>query len=111
MNRLLALVACTLALAGCDLRTSIDLIFHRHGPEVIDEAHRVVHCESRGDPNAVSPGGGNHGAWQINTVHRRSFERVTGQPFHDGVYDPWWSTYFAHWLYEQQGWRPWTCAP
>lgn len=49
---------------------------------------------------------------QINTVHRRQFEEVTGQPFYDGVYVPWFNVQYARWLWEQGGgsWGPWACG-
>jgi len=70
----------------------------------------VAWCESRLDPNAVSAGGGNHGLFQINNVHRESFARVTGVRFEDGRYDADLNSRFARWLYDQQGWSPWACA-
>lgn len=70
----------------------------------------VARCESGLNPRAVSPGGGNHGLFQINSVHRGSFERVTRQPWSQ-VYSAIHNTTFAKWLYDQQGWRPWTCKP
>lgn len=72
-----------------------------------DSATRVAHCESKMDPNAVSPTN-DHGLFQINHVHRADFERVTGQPWAK-VYDPYWNTYYAKWLFDRQGWGPWTC--
>ena len=72
------------------------------------QATAVADCESSMNPGAVSSGGGNHGLFQINTVHKSSFSSVTGQPW-SAVYDPYWNTYFAKWLYDQSGWSPWSC--
>jgi hypothetical protein len=58
----------------------------------------------------VSPGGGNHGLFQINNVHRGNFEEVTQQPWSE-VYDPYLNTVFAKWLFDQSGWSPWACNP
>ncbi len=71
------------------------------------EAVRIADCESRMNPHAVSPTN-DHGLFQINAVHRADFERVTGQPW-SMVYDSYWNTYYAKWLFDQQGWGPWTC--
>jgi hypothetical protein len=74
-----------------------------------DQAMGVAQCESGLDPNAVSRGGGNWGLFQINTVHRNSFEEVTGQPW-SNVLDPYANAQFASWLYNQSGgWGPWAC--
>ena len=70
-------------------------------------ATRVADCESRMDPNAVSPTN-DHGLFQINNVHREQFQQVTGQSW-SAVYDPYWNTYYAKWLFDRQGWGPWTC--
>jgi len=72
-------------------------------------AIRVARCESGLNPRAVSPGGGNHGLFQINNVHRGTFESVTGQPW-SAVYSADANTRFAHWLWSQSGWGPWACA-
>jgi len=72
-------------------------------------AIRVARCESGLNPRAVSPGGGNHGLFQINDVHQGTFQSVTGQPW-SAVYDAEANTRFAHWLWSQQGWSPWACA-
>lgn len=72
-----------------------------------DSATRVATCESNLDPNAVSPTN-DHGLFQINAVHRADFERVTGQPW-SAVYHPEYNAMFARWLFDQQGWGPWTC--
>lgn len=105
----MVLVALALSLtSGCTPTEAIELIFHEDGPAVVQEAHAIAWCESRNDPTAVSPGGGNHGAMQINSVHRRQFEEVTHQPW-SAVYDAWWNVYYAHWLYHQQGFAPWSC--
>ena len=104
--RILAAVAGVLALGACSPQAYIDRVF---GPAA-GEATSVATCESGLDPNAVSPGGGNHGLFQINNVHRGTFEQVTGQPW-TAVYDPYFNAVFAKWLYDQQGWQPWTCQP
>jgi hypothetical protein len=96
----------TLALGACTPQAYIQQIFGADAPA----ATRVATCESSLNSNAVSPGGGNHGLFQINSVHRGTFEQVTGQSW-SAVYNPYWNTYFAKYLYDQSGWQPWSCKP
>ena len=104
-----------LGLAACDNNAQADTpspaqdaITQAFGP-IADQAMGVARCESHLDPNAVSRGGGNWGLFQINTVHRSSFESVTGQPW-SNVLDPYANAQFAAWLYNQSGgWGPWGC--
>lgn len=79
-------------------------------PDVYSQAVRVASCESGMNPGAVSGGGGNHGLFQINSVHRSAFERVTGQPWSQ-VYNAYYNAQFARSLYDSSGWRPWACRP
>lgn len=79
--------------------------------ELYDEALAVATCESSLDPGAVSSGGGNHGLFQVNDVHRPAFEAATGTPFDPGVYDPFLNAQFARQLYDESGWDPWACQP
>jgi hypothetical protein len=102
----LAAVAGALGLTACTPQQYIDLYFEGDAPD----AARVADCESRMQSDAVSPGGGNHGLFQINVVHRPAFERVTGQSWSSAIYHAGWNTMFASWLFDQQGWRPWSCA-
>lgn len=88
---------------------SIDEIIQRYFGAEAPKARQVARCESGMNPRAVSPGGGNHGLFQINNVHQGTFESVTGAPW-SAVYDAEMNTRFAHWLWSQQGWGPWACA-
>jgi hypothetical protein len=92
--------------AGSSVEAAIAAWF----PEVYDEAIAVADCESSLNPGAVSRGGGNHGLFQINNVHRGNFEAITGQPW-DMVYDAYYNAQYARRLYDASGWRPWTCRP
>ncbi|MEY2403986.1 MAG: hypothetical protein QOD38_1537 [Acidimicrobiaceae bacterium] len=104
-----------LGLSACDTNAQADTpsaaqdaISQAFGP-IADQAMGVAQCESSLDPNAVSPGGGNWGLFQINTVHSGEFEAVTGQSW-DNVLDPYLNSNFAAWLYDQSGgWGPWAC--
>ncbi len=103
---MLAAAVGVLALGACTPQAYINQLFG----ERAGEATRVATCESRLDPGAVSAGGGNHGLFQINNVHRGTFEQVTGQPW-SAVYHPYYNAQFAKWLFDQSGWRPWACRP
>ncbi len=105
-RRAIAAGIAVIGLGACSPQWYIENVF---GP-TSDQAIRVARCESTLNPRAVSPGGGNHGLFQINNVHRTSFTQVTGQPWSE-VYDPHWNSVFAKYLYDTQGWRPWTCKP
>ena len=88
---------------------SVQEVIHRWFGASGAKAVQVARCESGLNPRAVSAGGGNHGLFQINNVHRGTFESVTGQPW-SAVYSAEANTRFAHWLWSQQGWGPWACA-
>lgn len=92
-----------LAASACTPQGYINMIFG----DSQHSATRIAHCESKLDPGARSATN-DHGLFQINIVHRGQFEQVTGQPW-SSVYDPFWNSVYAKWLYDQQGWSPWTC--
>ena len=92
-----------LAGAACSPNQAIYALF----PGNTDSASRIAHCESTMNQHAVSPTN-DHGLFQINIVHKADFQRVTGQAWSQ-VYDPYWNTYYAKWLFDRQGWGPWTC--
>ena len=71
-------------------------------------ATKIAQCESNMNPTAVSPTN-DHGLFQINIVHRGQFEAVTGKPWVTHRYNSYWNTFYAKWLYDQQGWGPWAC--
>jgi hypothetical protein len=106
LARVGAAAALVVVLGGCTPQQWIQHSFGSRAPEAI----RVARCESSLNPRAVSPGGGNHGLFQINNVHRANFTRVTGQPW-SAVYNPHWNAVYAKRLFDQQGWRPWACKP
>ena len=99
-----ALFAGVALVAGaCTPQHYINVVFG----DAQDSASRIAHCESTMNPGAVSRTN-DHGLFQINIVHRSQFEAVTGQPW-SSVYDPFWNSVYAKWLYDQQGWSPWAC--
>lgn len=87
---------------------SLDEIIVRYFGSAAPTARRIAECESGMNPNAVSPTN-DHGLFQINAVHRNEFEAVTGASW-SAIYDPELNTKYAHHLWSQQGWSPWTCA-
>ncbi len=88
---------------------SVEDIIARYFGGQTQKALAVARCESGLNPGAVSPGGGNHGLFQVNNVHSGHFQSITGAPW-SARYDAEVNTRFAHWLYSQQGWGPWACA-
>jgi hypothetical protein len=76
----------------------------------LQRARDIAWCESSLNPGARSAGGGNHGMFQINNVHARQFQRVTGLPFAQYRYDADANAHYARWLFDREGWEPWGCA-
>lgn len=76
--------------------------------DIFSQAWGVSGCESTHNPNAVSPGGGNYGLFQINYVHESDFEAVTGASWSQ-IFDPYLNAEYARYLYNQSGWGPWAC--
>jgi len=106
LSRLAAAGLACLALGACTPQAWIQEVF---GPDA-GAATSVAECESSLNPAAVSPGGGNYGLFQINSVHRDTFTAVTGQSW-DQIFSAEWNTKFAKYLYDRQGWQPWSCKP
>lgn len=100
-----------LLLGACTPQEAVWVQFYQNGsPELHRQAQKIVDCETGGtwNPGAVSPTN-DHGLFQINKkYHYSNFTRVTGQPWHK-VYEPFWNATYAKWLYDNQGWQPWTC--
>lgn len=77
-------------------------------PDVFNKAWAVSGCESQHDPNAISPGGGNWGLFQINTVHKKLVQSM-GYSWSQ-ILDPFVNADVARALYDGSGgWGPWTC--
>lgn len=108
MRRIIAITVLALTLGACTPHQAIWWHFHDLGHETFEKAVRVAECESGLDPEAISPGGGNWGLFQVNTIHRRSgnFEASTGRPWED-VLHPYWNAMYARQLYDARGWQPW----
>ena len=108
ISYLAAVLATASLIAACTPASGpqghIDLLFGA----TAGQATKVAQCESNMNPGAVSPTH-DHGLFQINAVHRGQFESVTGQAW-SRVYDSYWNTMYAQWLYDRQGWSPWSCS-
>jgi len=71
-------------------------------------ALRIVECESKFDPSAVSATD-DHGLWQINRVHMRP--GGVAHDVGDRIYDPVVNSQVARAVFDQAGgFSPWTCA-
>ncbi len=69
-----------------------------------EEAARVCHCESSGNPRAVSPGGRHAGLFQFSEA---TWRELGGGP----VFDPAHNSRQAVRLFQSRGWSPWpACA-
>jgi hypothetical protein len=76
--------------------------------DMYSKALSVARCESSLNPYAVSSGGGNHGLFQINTVHR-SLVASMGYSWSQ-IYDPYVNSAVARHIYNESGWSPWACG-
>lgn len=110
LTRLAATAVLILSLSSCTAEQMIRHAFEARGATEtqVDQAIRVAHCESRLQADAISPGGGNWGLFQINRVHRARVEAM-GHRWEDMLrgYE---NARVAAAIWDEQGWRPWTCA-
>ncbi len=102
------LLCLTLTASGCQERSDTERGIWRFPDSEKDNARCVAHYESTGNERAVSAGGGNWGLFQINAIHRRDFERVTGRSWDPWVLDAGINGSYAAVLWEREGWRPWS---
>lgn len=73
----------------------------------VDNACRVMLCESNGNPSAKNPSSSASGLFQIMwRLWRPDYVRVTGV---DTPFDPSANVRFAAWLHARSGWSPWVC--
>ena len=110
VRRAVAVLLMVAALGACSTEDMIRVAFADRGasPAQQEQAIEVARCESGLNPGAVSPGGGNWGLFQINTVHKARVAKV-GWGWHEIVH-PWQNATVAADLWAEQGWGPWTCA-
>ncbi len=109
---LLLIVGLVLGATGCSPEaTSRDAIRKWFPSWAEDKAMRVAHCESRLQPDAVSPGRGNWGLFQIN---RATWERtVNGMGYSWGqTLDPYINSKIALYIFHNvhgNSWSAWGC--
>lgn len=109
-RRVVAVLLVVFALSACTPEDMIRVAFSERGATQVqqDQAIRVAHCESTLRPEAVSPGGGNWGLFQINRIHRARVEAM-GYTW-DQMLMPYQNAQVAAAIWSEQGWQPWTCA-
>ena len=122
MKRTLLLTVCALGLIvaasactpipGSSRQQAVDAIA-RYFPEQRAKAERVATCESGMNPAAVSPGGGNWGLFQINTVHKPMVARM-GYSWSQ-ITNAYVNAKVARVIYDDadrrgSGWQPWSCG-
>ena len=107
--RRLALIAAALGLSACTPHQAVMLHFG-DDPVLHSQAKAIVGCETghTWDPAAYNRSGAS-GLFQIMPLHAPNFERVTGRSYWTHRFDAEANARFARWLYDQSGWRPWTC--
>lgn len=110
IKRLVAALVLVLCLASCTPEQMIWHAFKERGAsdEQVQQAIRVANCESTLRAGAISPGGGNWGLFQINTIHRGRVEAM-GHRW-DDMLKGYENARVAADIWAEQGWRPWTCA-
>ena len=110
LRRVLLPLLLVFVLSACGPEHFIHLAFSERGATNAqqDQAVRIAHCESTLRHDAVSPGGGNWGLFQINTVHRGRVEAM-GYTW-DQMLLPLENARVAAAIWAEQGWGPWTCA-
>jgi hypothetical protein len=86
---------------------SVEQVIEKYFGGATSQANKIVRCESGFNPDAVSRTN-DHGLFQINQVHRANWPAVTGAPWADR-YDAELNTVYAKYLYDREGWRPWSC--
>jgi soluble lytic murein transglycosylase-like protein len=104
----LAAVALVGSLAACSPKDRVHAAIDTHFGDAEQQAIAIARCESSLNPKAVSPGGGNHGLFQINTVHRGLVNSM-GYSWSQ-LMDPFVNADVARVIYDQAGgWGPWSC--
>jgi hypothetical protein len=102
-------IALLFGAAACDTREVSKVAIQQSFPEQYDKALAVAECESGLDPSAVSPGGGNWGLFQINTVHKGLVASM-GYSWAD-ITNPFVNSQVARVIYDDAGgWSPWACG-
>lgn len=83
----------------------IEKAFAPQGQAAVNWGLRVAKCESGYNPNAVNPSSGTEGLFQFMPSTWR------GTPYgHQNVFDPWYNSLGAAWLYQRDGPGQWQCG-
>jgi hypothetical protein len=93
------------------LGVSVDDAIRTWFPDAYGSAVDVARCESGLNAAAVSPGGANHGLFQLNHGHQARFAEVTGVGWVEGVHVAFYNAQYARYLYDHNGWSDWACRP
>lgn len=72
------------------------------------KALSVAKCESGFDPYATN--GHYRGIFQVGDMHAAQWLEVTGRDYWSSWMNAATNIAFARWLWEQDGWGPWSCA-
>ncbi len=83
----------------------IERAFSPQGQAAVNWGLRVAKCESNYNPNAVNPYSGTEGLFQFEPSTWRS----TPYGRHN-VFDPWYNSLGAAWLYQRDGPGQWQCG-
>lgn len=87
----------------------VEWLVRQTWPEDPDTAALIAWCESRFRPDAGFPSGPNLGVMQINWASHAA--RVARMGFtHDDLANPVINLAVARAIYDESGWRPWTCS-
>jgi peptidoglycan hydrolase CwlO-like protein len=83
----------------------IEKAFSPQGQAAVNWALRVAKCESNYNPDAVNPWSGTEGLFQFMPSTWRS------TPYgRQNVFDPWYNSLGAAWLYQRDGPGQWQCS-
>ena len=106
-------VGVLIAATACTPKVTARQAIEAHWPaRTVDCAMRVAKVESGYQSNALSPGGGNIGLFQINSVHRNWIQRTYGYRWEE-LKDPYKNARVAQGLSADSyrrlgdGWAPW----
>jgi len=104
----IAALGLLLGATACDDGDAVRTAIRQSFPDQYEKALAVAKCESGLNPEAVSPGGGNWGLFQINTIHT---SRVQSMGYSwDQITDPYVNSKVARSIYNEVGWSAWACA-
>jgi hypothetical protein len=101
-------IALLVGLSACNTEDISKAAIQEYFPDQYDKALSVATCESNLDPLAVSPGGGNWGLFQINTIHADLVSQLGYQ--WSEMTNAFLNARVARMIYDQSGWSAWSCG-